>query len=472
MKDYFKKTDFILDFLYFYYCGNRYQGRGFMTWNPEEGFHLQALLDSQVKPIEKIELGKVHLPSKSDIFSIRMRPRDYDWAIVPNISLSEMNKLYIQNKYLSINFERVVFCESVKPGSNENFWAGSALYETQSKLRLSDTVHTNIRINDQDIERDPRISGIFYEDDTQRKLIGRFIDNKQLKLYWKLPKELWSKAEAWKWSIAIQDVLSIWFGETIGLLQREFLRGSQKVTEIRCKGKFSTLGLLSPFGNLPFNKDAFISMAEFFIRDPSKADICRRILWQLLEASNQQSQQAQELLLSTILEASLRSLDNRPFSPKKDNSWNVGKSLESFFKTYLPSDEWKDICKQVMKEHCYLRDRNAHPDWLFNQSGRFSDEEQRKSLDSMILLSRFYGYMILALAGFKDLLPNFPPSHQTWNAAATITVTSNSNPENAFPDLHILGEMSDLGKLTKQLSQAKTYHERTIIWRDFKRGIN
>jgi hypothetical protein len=40
-----------------------------------------------------------------------------------------------------------------------------------------------------------------------------------------------------------------------------------------------------------------------------------------------------------------------------------------------------------------------------------SDDKMEKSLDDMILLSRFYGYMILALSGKKGLTPIFPVSH-------------------------------------------------------------
>ena len=183
-------------------------------------------------------------------------------------------------------------------------------------------------------------SGILYEDSQQRRLVGHLIDDRKLKLDWELPKELWSKAEAWKWAIAIQDVLSILFGETIRLLQREFLRDTQKITEIRQKFELSSLGLLSPFGNLQFNNQNFVKLTDFFIRSPSKAEVCRNIFRQLVESYNQHSQQAQELLLSTILEAALRTIDIRPFTVKKDKSWNVGKGLENFFNTYLPSNEW------------------------------------------------------------------------------------------------------------------------------------
>ena len=228
------------------------------------------------------------------------------------------------------------------------------------------------------------------------------------------------------------------------------------------------MGLLSPFGESNFDKQAFIHLTDFFVRDSSKADICRRIFWQLVEAYNQQSRQAQELLLSTILEASLRSIDRCPSISrnKQHKSWDVSHGLNKFFNTYLKSNEWESINKKVIKEHCYLRDRNAHPDWLFSQFGSLSEEEQSKSLDSMIFLSRFYGYMILALAGFEDLRPDFPTPHKNWQAAATVTVGSNI--DNEDPLIRFASKITlNLGK---QL-EGKNYHEKIIFWRNHKKGI-
>jgi len=474
--DYFKEAKYILEILYFHYRGNRYQGHGIMAWNPDEGFHIEAFLDKQGKTLSKIELGKVGITPKSNICSIRMRPQGYDWAIAPNIIISDSNELDILHNRLSIDFERVIFCESIPPSSDNLLWIGSALYETKSNLSLSDTVHTEVRINEQPIGKTWGASGILYEDNRQQKVIGHLVDKKQLKLYWKLPKSHWSKTESWRWSEAIQDALSIWYGETIWLLQREVSRSSKKFTEQRQKVKLDSLGPFSPFGEQPLNKQAFIGLAEFFARNCSNTEICRRIFWQMVEASRQQSWQASELLLSTILEAALRSIDERPFKPKKDNSWNVGKGLENFFNQYLLSEEWSDIRKQVMKAHTYLRDRNAHPDWLFSQGGSSSEAEQVQSLDSMILLSRFYGYMILALAGFNNLEPIFPPPHETWGAAATLTVLEENSPS-VFPEPFIWVQQVASSKqrtkrsLDEQLSKARTYHEKTMIWRNFKREM-
>jgi hypothetical protein len=58
--------------------------------------------------------------------------------------------------------------------------------------------------------------------------------------------------------------------------------------------------------------------------------------------------------------------------------------------------------------HARLRHRNAHPDWLTTPNGVLSKEELKESTKDLIFLSRFYGYMILALAGFKEVEPLFP----------------------------------------------------------------
>ena len=464
--DYFKQAKYILDLLYFHYRGSRYQGHGIMTWNPDDGFHLEAFLDKQGKTLPRIDLGKVGITRKSNICSIRMRPQGYDWAIAPNIIISDCNELDILHNRLSIDFGRVIFCKSIKPILDNSIWTGSAVYETKSNLYLPDTVYTEVRINEQPIGKTWGASGIFYEDNRQQNVIGHLVDKKQLKLHWKLPKSHWSKAESWRWAMAIQDALSMWYGETLWLLQREVSRGSKNCTELRQKGKLNSLWLFSPFGGRPLDKGAFIGLTEFLAHNSSHTDICRRIFWQMVEASRQQSWQASELLLSTILEAALRSLEEHPSQP--NDKWNVQGGLKRFREKYF-TREWKPYFNRAFEAFEALRHRNAHPDWLFSQGGSLSEAEQVQSLDNMILLSRFYGYMILALAGFKNLDPIFPPRHKTSEAAATVTRVEENSP-NVFPNLFKWKQQVDpIERLPEQLSKARTYHEKTMLRRNFER---
>ncbi|BDI15231.1 hypothetical protein ANSO36C_10330 [Nostoc cf. commune SO-36] len=209
--------------------------------------------------------------------------------------------------------------------------------------------------------------------------------------------------------------------QQLSLLQHTAQLRYKERIEIRRKKPIYSLNLLSLLDKIsPLRKEYFIRLTEFIARNERGSDICRNIFFQLIEASHQSNWQVRELLVSTILEAVLRNIDTQPFQAKKSKSkFNVGSSLKNFISQYL-SDEWNDIHTPVMTAHTYLRDRNAHPDWLFTQGGALSEEETEKSLDSMIFLSRFYGYMILSLAGFGNLKPLFPKPHSEWGAAMII----------------------------------------------------
>ena len=62
--------------------------------------------------------------------------------------------------------------------------------------------------------------------------------------------------------------------------------------------------------------------------DTFPTDICRNIFRQMVEARIQKNRQTRELLLSTILEAALRNIDNRPFQAKKDKSSKQRRIME------------------------------------------------------------------------------------------------------------------------------------------------
>jgi hypothetical protein len=128
----------------------------------------------------------------------------------------------------------------------------------------------------------------------------------------------------------------------------------------------------------------------------------------MADAARQETTQGHELFLSTILEAIFRTINNRPFIAgghygREDRE----KDMASFQQKFLAA-KWDLACKKALELHARLRHRNAHPDWLTTPSGALSKKELKESTKDLIFLSRFYGYMILALAGFKDLEPLFP----------------------------------------------------------------
>jgi hypothetical protein len=64
----------------------------------------------------------------------------------------------------------------------------------------------------------------------------------------------------------------------------------------------------------------------------------------------------------------------------------------------------------VYKAWKRLRDANAHPDWLTNGRSRRGDElaAVKATLNEIRLLTWFYGRMILAVSGWREIECNPP----------------------------------------------------------------
>jgi hypothetical protein len=424
MSDYFQEARYILQLLYFHYRGVRYQGRGIMTWNPSDGFQLEAFLDRTPTRGRVIRIGRIGVIPRSDYSSIRMRIQGYDWTIAPHVHLSDFDWLDIRGGHLSKDFKRVIFCKSVSPYYGNSAWTGSALYITKSSdLRFTDRVHNFTHINNQQFSENSRSSGIWYKANGQEySLRGYLTDQNRLQLCWQIPRSQWSKSQGWRWASAIQDALSIWQGETINLVQREIYRGVQKITEIRQPEPLYSLNFLSPLKDKELNQDSLMKLIEFFALNSDNTNVCRNIFRQLVEASYQKGWQARELLVATILEAALRTIYNRPLHQNDNSNGLVPKLLAQFRSEFLIKEssefkkEWKKDCNRVLESFRRLRHRNAHPDWLVNSGRFFSDESLEQSFNDLILLSCFYGYMILGLAGFESLVPDLPQPSSNENA--------------------------------------------------------
>ncbi|RJO66331.1 MAG: hypothetical protein C4523_12925 [Myxococcales bacterium] len=144
---------------------------------------------------------------------------------------------------------------------------------------------------------------------------------------------------------------------------------------------------------------------------------------QMAEVARQRTLAARELLCANVLDAALRTLSCKPYK-SNDKSSKVDACMELFRNKFLPRVNWDGRCKEVVKSYHRLRHRNAHPDWLTNEGGGLSDDAREQSLDDMIRLAWFCGYMILAMAGLENLEPKFPGPHEDWGPLITVTGVS------------------------------------------------
>jgi hypothetical protein len=430
MKSYFSEEEYFIDHIWFHNGECRHDGNGILTWNPANGFHLAARVKRN-KP----------LPPRKDFKTISLGPRVLLkmklvgglLAIVPNVSL---NDLALIGGHISLDVNRVIFIQPKKEGADSSHCFGSALYETKTNLLLPDKVSQETQIGSWQPAQSLSFSGFHYEDNCNQKVIGKLTDKKYLDFNWSLPKSQWSKTNNWDFAKGLQDAISIVAGEVIQLRYHESHRYGRIYTEMRTGEQPYSLGVFFRlFDQDTLDRDIIVQLANFLTRDSKESEICRKIFYQMADASRQKTWQAKELLLSTILEAALRTLFNYPFSPekpKKEDLFKIRQALKRFREQYLSDDKevgrkWKKAINRVAEIHKRLRHRNAHPDWLLGQGGAYSTDEMERTINDVIFLSRFYKYMILALAGFKGMEPLFPKPFSDWGPIMTITRTVKKN---------------------------------------------
>ena len=425
MREYFRKHDYLAERVTVHYLGGCYRGRGILNWTPEKGFHLEAFMERKGPPLaDRLEFYRSEPAQESDYHSIRMVPQGMRWAVTPKFPLVDRLDL-VEDKHLSINLASLTFCTEYDPPVGRES-CGSAIYRVGKTLLFGDKAVTEMRIGDKKIMKSHE-SVLLHSDDIM-EIQGIYLPNSQedeprdLEVTWAFIKRVpygslyW---QYWHWPEAFGQALSILSGRTVHLLYREMCRCGRKYTQYRRSRDVDHLGDLAPLGSsIRVNKDALLKLAGFLAHGSQRADYCLHIFCQLVEACRQESWQATELLCSTILEAALRSVDkDNPAFGKRDKSWDIWESLPRFrdlFRQGFLSDNWPEACDRVLKVWARLRHPNAHPDWLKRHGGALSPKEQADSLDDMIYLTRFYGYMILAMAGFKNLEPRFPAPIAQW----------------------------------------------------------
>jgi hypothetical protein len=431
LNNYLKPQEWTLNKVYFDYEGQRFEGRGVLRWDVTKGFSLEAPLHEKLK---KSVQFRTKLITKGDRSSIRMHLKGGGVAVAPSVPLVNRYDIVSENR-ISISLRKVVFLNHYDfPVGEGEYWIGKAIYEYDSQKigRLLDLVEIKQEITIQDYSFESHSShfkGIYREDAQNSRVILYASNDKYIHCDWKIHKGVLTKADSTRFARAIQYALSILTGESVCLLHYELFYGFQRRREIRKCNPHTSLDYLRL---LPENikdrtmlKEFFYTLSIALAKQTRESLICKNILFQTSEAASQSNWYVQELLVATILEATLRNIDNQPFQQKKGkskNEWNVGSSLNNFLNRYFSSRcDTSQLKSKIMQAHSFLRDRNAHPDWLFTQGGSLSEEEMEKSFDSMNFLIHFYGYVILALLGFNNVQLRFPKPISQWGANLIIT---------------------------------------------------
>lgn len=423
MFDYFKPKEFFIRKIRFVYDGISYSGDGVLFWDPTDGFHVAVNIKREKGERQvQVELRSLTFEASTTLY---LRMKNGSHVILP-IYFPRVQNLH--RGFLSENARRAIIIDRVPP-TVANVWHGSALYELSGKITLPDPVSTEFKIDNSEPRRRVSLEGIHHNSDTGFQVYGYQKDDKYLDVSWIMPVNDWTKSECWRYARGLQHSISVLAGQSIELKYREVYRANRRYREVVLNQSPIDLGIIfRPFDYDILDREDVINLAEFFTCGGETAEYARRIFYQMADASKQRSNAGKELLISTILEAVLRSIYNRPFDPnknKKENKFLINYYLKQFRTDYLVGSNdskrrWKQITNNVNSVYEILRHRNAHPDWKSTINGSYSKPELEKVTDNIIYLSRFYGFMIMGLAGIKYDTPKFPAPTNEWEPLITI----------------------------------------------------
>lgn len=176
-----------------------------------------------------------------------------------------------------------------------------------------------------------------------------------------------------------------------------------------------SLDSLMSSGFIPWSEsidaECFRNLVRFLSTESSEAYVARRLINQIgFQTPQMFNEFAINLAITTALEGACRGLEgvvggkgSKKFSPKN--------SLMSFLRVHRLhySSVWRDIVEEVCRAWDDLRQLEAHPSWI----ERYEAEDQsidlsRDSLEKRDILVRWYGFMILIMAGMTPESPRLP----------------------------------------------------------------
>jgi len=421
LQQYLQKQEYFIDHISFQHNQNYYHGNGIMLWNPDEGFRIMARLkrDDSIPKREEVRAISFHPPT-----TIRLKLSNGSRAIVPNLRIGD--EIALSNRFIT-TVHHVIFIESNKFSSTSSHWFVSSLYQASTHLTLPEPITHETLLDNEPLAKSYSRAGLRFTDETGFQVKGKIDDKNYLLFHSRLPKSQWTRQQSMCWAQGLQEAIALVAGESTQLLSQKVYRNKHIYTDTRVTVKPTSFGIpFRPFDNDILDKNVIIRLAKLLTQNKEKGHICRQILYQLAAASQQETRAASELLLSTILEATLRTLYEVPFvDTKRENKFSIESYWKKFRKEYFSDSpengrKWKKVTDRLIETYKRLRHRNAHPDWLTGTEGAFSPKKLNQTTDDMIFLSRFYGYMILALTGVDNLQPVFPVPNKDWKPLITI----------------------------------------------------
>lgn len=384
--------------------GGRYHGRGWLRWDPEVGARIDLAVERAGPPLPAaIGFGFQGWLRPEDYTTIRMRIEGLDWVLAPHVGLVDRMDVLLQS-HLSVDVTRLLWRQEL-PKSYPGV-GGRVALALHPKAELFTRLEETTVVGAREYSKRSAFDGIAADWDGV-EIVGRLDDRHRLDVSWADRESTLARNRAWSFAHALRAAISLCTGCGARMLERQLRRDNRRYCELLPYQKPSRLGAVSWFENFNTPKaDECLCLARRLLDDESLLMTSWGAFSQLLASQEQRAWGISELLVATVLEGLLRSLEKRPFQPGQ--RYDVSKSLLRLRRTHYPLVEEVE-CHSAIEAYRRLRHRNAHPDWL-TESQRLSHEELTQSSADKSTLSHLYGRILFQVAGMPDTASRIPAS--------------------------------------------------------------
>ena len=417
MSDFFQPDAIPLRTLRFVSKGARYHGSGHLLWDPASGARLLANVTSSDSPPspEGWTSNGFRVISKAELASVKADSPGFDWILIPHAMHADelaSGDFPIDEPVASyVTRRRYAPVPGLVDGLKE-WWTGHGLYRMTPGTWLPHTIKVSTTLGEKPLRTAVLHSGIDVAgDDIQ--VSGITEDREFLELYWQLDTSKRTHADAWNIALAIELALRLLLGQRVRLLsrtverlRRDHVASYEERRRMQPVWTFGELALVSGSPDAELFGKCFIPLIRLFLRPDSdiEATVAKNIVSRTAAAAESPDEQIRELTTAITLEAALRTLYDLPNTARID--WD---GLKARFSNRYWSNDWAEAWKRAEQCRKRLRQRNAHPNWIRSSGGAQLREAVTQSYNDRIFLSRFYGYMVLGLAGIEDLQPDLLP---------------------------------------------------------------
>ncbi len=398
------------------YEGGTYSGRGSLTTDPSEGVKLEAFFERNGPPLKKtIHFGLVSESPRPQ--AIRARIGRGSWACIPDVTLRDRFDL-IRECRISSTFSRLL----------RGYRSPKAVARTSASLLLRlcqtpmmpDPLESTSTLGTHPLAKS-FTRGLHFER-PEITLVAFAPEKGLLELHCATDGNILSDLDLPRLANSLSDAVGILACDSAELLYCVYSRRNRVITDWRRDCEASRLNNLLRMFPEPseLRGEHILKIARCLLADDAKAATCRGIYRQLLDANKQRSLEGIQFICASALGGALRTLFEMPVAERrKDDQFNISRAVTRFREQYL-SNDWRRDCGKLTKAFTRLRTRAAHPDWLYTSGGQLSDEQIEQTLDDLVFVSRWLGYMLLAICGFEGLEPRFPAPRSHWGPVVTI----------------------------------------------------